>query len=159
MAEPVIIDATSSSFWDRVTNWVSENKAVAYTIAGTVVVITGAGAVYYLSESKKDKAPSTPRKSKKERRKEKKEQEEAQKQGGISLKDEEAGISLLSRSGPVSDSRPAPVPKAATVESEDELPEINESTVETFSQEVLRACSSRNILLTENRTAQNMQES
>lgn len=82
MAEPVSVDAahiqsTSSSLWDRVSNWVSENKAVAYTIAGTVVVVTGAGVVYYLSESQKSKALSTPKKSKKERRKEKKEAEEA----------------------------------------------------------------------------------
>lgn len=83
---------SSTSVWDRVSNWVSENKAVAYTIAGTVVVVTGAGVVYYLSDSRKKQSPSTPRKSKKERRKEKKEAEEAQKNAGITLKDAEAGI-------------------------------------------------------------------
>jgi mitochondrial import receptor subunit TOM70 len=37
-----------SSFWDRVSTWVSENKAIVYTIAGVAVVVTGAGAVYYI---------------------------------------------------------------------------------------------------------------
>jgi mitochondrial import receptor subunit TOM70 len=93
MAEPVVVDASSSSFLDRVSNWVSENKAVAYTIAGTVVIFSSAGVIYYLSEAQKSKAPPSPRKSKKERRKEKKEAEEAQKKASITLKDEEAGRS------------------------------------------------------------------
>jgi import receptor subunit TOM70 len=46
MAIPV--DAPSST-WDRITSWVSENKAVVYTIAGVAVVVTGAGVVYYLN--------------------------------------------------------------------------------------------------------------
>lgn len=79
----------SSSVWDRITTWASENKAVAYTIAGTVVVVTGAGAIYYFSDSKKS-APTEKRKSKKERRKEKKDAEEAARRG-IDLKDAEAG--------------------------------------------------------------------
>lgn len=95
MAEPVPIDASrvTPGLWDRVSTWVSENKAVAYTIAGTVVVITSAGAIYYLSGPKSPSVPSEKRKSKKERRKEKKAAEDAR--SGISLKDEEAGQSLL----------------------------------------------------------------
>ena len=62
---------SSTSFWDRVSTWASENKAVVYTIAGIAVVVTGAGAVYYFSDSKKDLADKRP--SKKERRKAKKE--------------------------------------------------------------------------------------
>ena len=34
----------------------SENKAVAYTIAGTAVVVSGAGVVYYLSDANKGKS-------------------------------------------------------------------------------------------------------
>jgi mitochondrial import receptor subunit TOM70 len=79
----------SSSVWDRVSTWVSENKVAAYTIAGTVVVITSAGAIYYLSDSKKP-APTEKRKSKKERRKEKKDAEEAAR----TAKDVEAGKSV-----------------------------------------------------------------
>jgi hypothetical protein len=41
----------SSGLWDRLSNWVSENKAVVYTIAGVAVVVTGAGVVYYMSDS------------------------------------------------------------------------------------------------------------
>lgn len=96
MADPVAIDASRASpgLWDRVSTWVSENKAVAYTIAGTVVVITSAGAIYYFSGQKSPSSSTSTekRKSKKERRKEKKAAEEAQK-AGISLKDEEAGES------------------------------------------------------------------
>lgn len=45
----VAVDASSSSTWDRISTWVSENKAVVYTIAGVAVVVTGAGVVYYLN--------------------------------------------------------------------------------------------------------------
>lgn len=94
MAEAATLDASRAppSLWDRVSTWVSENKAIAYTIAGTVVVVTSAGAIYYFS-SQKGSAPSSPtekKKSKKERRKEKKAAEEASR-SGINLKDEEAG--------------------------------------------------------------------
>ena len=41
---------SSSGLWDRLSTWVSENKAVVYTIAGVAVVVTGAGVVYYLND-------------------------------------------------------------------------------------------------------------
>jgi import receptor subunit TOM70 len=41
----------SSSLWDRITTWASENKAVVYTVAGVAVVVTGAGVAYYLTDS------------------------------------------------------------------------------------------------------------
>ena len=69
----VDVDAASPSVWDRITTWASQNKAVVYTIAGVAVVVTGAGVVYYLSDTKKLPDPSGPRPSKKERRKAKKE--------------------------------------------------------------------------------------
>lgn len=47
---PVQLPA-DSSVWDRISNWVSENKAVVYTIAGvTVVVVAGAGVFYYTKD-------------------------------------------------------------------------------------------------------------
>ena len=70
-----LTESSSASVWDRITNWVSDNKAVVYTIAGVAVVVTGAGVVYYLNDSSKS-TPSAPKKSKKERRKEKKKAEE-----------------------------------------------------------------------------------
>ncbi len=84
------ISSSTSSLWDRASIWVSENKAVAYTIAGTAVVVSGAGVVYYLSDANKGKS-TIPKKSKKERRKEKKEAEEAQKKADTTEKDVEAG--------------------------------------------------------------------
>ena len=99
MSTPIvnIEQASNSSLWDRVTTWASDNKAVAYTIAGTVIVVTAGGAIYYLSDSKPKS--TVHRKSKKERREEKRQAKEAASReqptsesvGGIKLKDEEAG--------------------------------------------------------------------
>lgn len=80
-AQNVVLDtsklseSSTVSVWDRITNWVSENKAVVYTIAGVAVVVTGAGVVYYLNDSNKS-TPPAPKKSKNQRRKEKKKAEE-----------------------------------------------------------------------------------
>lgn len=51
-SQPVAIplDGTSSA-WDRISAWASENKAIVYTIAGMAVVVTGAGAVYYMNSA------------------------------------------------------------------------------------------------------------
>lgn len=102
-----IEQASSPSLWDRVSNWVADNKAVAYTIAGTVVVVTAGGVVYYLSNNEKQLEAQKQRKSKKERRKEKKEQQEAavrEKTGeGIKLQDEEAGMTRMVRVTPNTD--------------------------------------------------------
>lgn len=72
--------SSSDSVWDRISKWVSENKALVYTIAGVAVVVTSAGVVYYLSDtSKPAQAPAPKKKSKKERRLEKKRAEEERK--------------------------------------------------------------------------------
>ncbi|KAJ5683984.1 Mitochondrial outer membrane translocase complex subunit Tom70 [Penicillium maclennaniae] len=82
--------SSTQSVWNRISNWVSENKAVVYTIAGVAVVVTGAGVVYYLSDSKKPAtaASSSPKKSKNQRRKEKKKAEEKEKTKTASVQDE-----------------------------------------------------------------------
>lgn len=91
-AQTVVLDtaklpaSSSSSVWDRVSNWVSENKAAVYTIAGVAVVVTGAGVVYYLSDSSKP-APPVHKKSKTQRRKEKKAAEEEKKAKSASVKE------------------------------------------------------------------------
>lgn len=68
--------------WDRISLWASENKAVVYTIAGVAVVVSGAGAVYYFSDSRRirsnDATEEKKRGSKKERRKAKKEKDREQ---------------------------------------------------------------------------------
>ncbi|KAH6985804.1 hypothetical protein BKA56DRAFT_479714 [Ilyonectria sp. MPI-CAGE-AT-0026] len=102
---------SSSGLWDRLTNWTSENKAVAYTIAGVAVVVTGAGVVYYLNDS----SSSAPKLSKKERRKRK----EADRKVAESKDTATTGPSQ---------------PQTASVQSESELPEIDEQTVTTLSQ-------------------------
>jgi import receptor subunit TOM70 len=48
---PEFASTPSSSVWDRITTWASENKAVVYAIAGVAVVVTGAGVAYYLTDS------------------------------------------------------------------------------------------------------------
>lgn len=90
--------SSSSSTWDRLTTWASENQALVCTVGAVAVIITGAGAVYYLSDSKRgptgDDAGTAgagdKRKSKKERRKAK---EQAKEQVKIPSQDDaEKGI-------------------------------------------------------------------
>ena len=72
--------SSSTSVWDRISKWVSENKALVYTVAGVAVVVTSAGVVYYLNGSSKPGKPASSstekKKSKNQRRKEKKAEEE-----------------------------------------------------------------------------------
>ncbi|KAJ5336361.1 hypothetical protein MYU51_012275 [Penicillium brevicompactum] len=124
-AQNVVLDTSklteqsSASVWDRITNWVSENKAVVYTIAGVAVVVTGAGVVYYLNDNN-NKAPSVPKKSKKQRRTEKKKAEEEKKTASVQ---EES-------------------PKK-TEEPAEELPEVNEETVGELSEETRNAYAAK----------------
>ena len=74
------------SFWDRASTWVSENKAIVYTVGAVAVVITGAGVVYYLSQPNgvSDGGNGSgvileKKKSKKDRRKAKRQVEEPKK--------------------------------------------------------------------------------
>lgn len=65
-------NTSSLPLWDRISAWASENKAVVYTIAG-VAVISSAGVIYYLSESRKADVEENKRTSKRDKRKNKKE--------------------------------------------------------------------------------------
>lgn len=76
---PIEASSPTLSFWDRITTWASENKAVVYIIAGVAVVGTGAGVIYYYGDSSRIQDSATKRTSKKERRKVKKEKEAAEK--------------------------------------------------------------------------------
>ena len=75
---------TSLPLWDRISLWASKNKAAIYTIAGVAVVISGAGVVYYLSDSRRtakvEVSEDIKKASKKERRRAKKEKEREQEQ-------------------------------------------------------------------------------
>jgi import receptor subunit TOM70 len=113
--QPTAIPVDSSSgLWDRVTSWASENKAVVYTIAGVAVVVTGAGVVYYLNSDSSAKADSGPKLSKKQRRKNKEAERKAAEE---------------------KETPAAPQSKAATVESDPELPIVDEASVQSLTQE------------------------
>ncbi|AEO63511.1 uncharacterized protein THITE_2108888 [Thermothielavioides terrestris NRRL 8126] len=116
------------SLWDRISTWVSEHKAVVYTIAGVAVVVTTAGAVYYIRNSPTPN-DTTPRLSKKERRKRKQAEREAE-------AEKASATASASASASAKQAEPsAPAAKAATVEAVDELPEVDESTVQQLSPE------------------------
>ncbi|KAI9671930.1 MAG: Mitochondrial import receptor subunit TOM70 [Caeruleum heppii] len=118
--------ASSSSTWDRLTAWASNHKAIVYTAGAVAVIVTGAGAVYYFSDSNKGSAAGDAgtsgtgekRRSKKERRKAK---EQAKEQAKASSHDEaEKGLG------------------SSAVEEEPKLPEIDEESVEKLSAEERR---------------------
>ncbi|KAF2475247.1 mitochondrial precursor protein [Lindgomyces ingoldianus] len=109
-----------SSIWDRISNWAAEHRGVVYTVAGLTLVVTAGGVVYYLTDSRKDSSapgPATPSK-RKNRRDRKKRSKEAEKEASK----EEAGV------------EPKKASVAAAV-AEDELPQVDETTVSTLSEE------------------------
>ncbi|KAA8569155.1 hypothetical protein MFRU_004g00080 [Monilinia fructicola] len=109
---------SQSSVWDRITTWASENKAVVYTIAGVAVVVSGAGVAYYLLDSKDSTSTqSVPKKSKEKRRRKKDEKKEA---------DVEKGTT------------PSATKPKSPVETADELPEVDETTVGGLSDQQRR---------------------
>ncbi|KKA29392.1 hypothetical protein TD95_003861 [Thielaviopsis punctulata] len=106
------------SIWDRISSWVSENKVAVYTIAGVVVVVTGAGIVYYNSTS-----DPKPAKLSKKDRKRLRDAAKAEKSAADSSKARSA-----------SSSASAAAPAAASVASaDDDLPEITEASVAALS--------------------------
>jgi import receptor subunit TOM70 len=75
--------AQSSSLWDRITNWASENKGTVYAIAGVTLVVTAAGTIYYLNSDSNKDAPSpgaTSTNKRKNKRDRKKAKERAEKE-------------------------------------------------------------------------------
>ncbi|EAU31385.1 mitochondrial precursor proteins import receptor [Aspergillus terreus NIH2624] len=118
--------SSSSSVWDRVSKWVSENKALVYTIAGVAVVVTSAGVVYYLSDSGRSTPappPTEKKKSKNQRRKEKKKAEEEKKAKAASVQDEQ--------------------PAKKSAESAEEIPEVDEATVGQLDEETRKSYAAK----------------
>ncbi|KXT05261.1 hypothetical protein AC578_8383 [Pseudocercospora eumusae] len=104
------VSAAGSSFWDRVSNWYSDNKVAAWSIAGVTVVVVG-GTVYYLSQP-----PAQP-KPKKDKRKAKKTSGKAAEEGKA-------------------DTASKAAPKASVVEeAPEELPQITEESVTLLSDQ------------------------
>ncbi|KAH0369674.1 hypothetical protein KCU65_g3074, partial [Aureobasidium melanogenum] len=110
----------SSSVWDRITTWASEHKAAVYTIAGVTLIATGAGIYYYTSESAPTpqdlEAAAEKKRARKENKKAKKNAQREQKSPSPETKSQEK-------------------PQAASVQSEDDVPEVTESTVASLSDE------------------------
>lgn len=92
--------SSSLPLWDRLSTWASENKTVVYTIAGIAVVVTGAGVVYYSTDSRTASRDTSSdekkRLSKKERKKAKKDKDKEQAQTQVKAESEQrAQLSLL----------------------------------------------------------------
>ena len=141
----VPVPPASSSVWDRITSWASDNKAVVYTAGAIVLVVTGAGVAYYVAQPQQptadvERAPvagGEKKKSKKERRKAKKHAEDAKKgemasADGKLISVPELGVSRLADSAVVGSTDP----KAPSVQAEDELPEVSETIVAQLSDQV-----------------------
>jgi len=124
LGQPRVAVPADASLWDRVSTWVSEHKAVVYTIAGVAVVVTTAGAVYYIKNNSEPK-DSAPRPSKKERRKKKQAEREAEEKAKAASQQRAAGPTPAEASQS----------QAAKVESADDLPEIDETTVLSLSED------------------------
>ncbi|KAF2119400.1 mitochondrial precursor proteins import receptor [Lophiotrema nucula] len=108
----------TSSLWDRISTWASEHKGVVYTAAGLTLVVGAGGAIYYLTSSNNDASSPTSTNKRKQKRDRKKAKERAEKEAAA--KEE-----------------PKTEPKKASVTatSENELPEVDESTVAGLSEE------------------------
>lgn len=110
--------AVEPSIWERISNYVSEHKVVVYTV-GAVVVVAGAGSVYYYSTQASSKKAGTESKSGKERKRKgdkKKKEKEAEKE-----KEKE-------------DVKAKPAPKVEAAE-EEPLPEVTEESVGSLTDD------------------------
>ncbi|KAL5604759.1 hypothetical protein BROUX41_001899 [Berkeleyomyces rouxiae] len=104
------------SVWDRISSWVSENKVAVYTIAGVVVVVTGAGVVYYNSTS--DPKPVKLNKKDRKRLRDAAKSEKSKRSDGASARS--AGSSSSAA-------------KASVAAADDDLPEVSEASLAGLS--------------------------
>ncbi|PVI04920.1 mitochondrial precursor protein [Periconia macrospinosa] len=116
---PVAIpEKGTSGLWDRISSWASENKGVVYTVAGLTLVVGTGGVIYYLSSDKQSSSTNTAANKRKQKRDRKKAKERAEKEAA-------------------KEKEPAAEPKKASVTTttEDELPEVDEQSVGSLSEE------------------------
>jgi import receptor subunit TOM70 len=115
------IEQGSNSLWDRISSWASENKGVVYTIAGITLVVGAGGAVYYFSSDSRQNNTAASNKRKKQRdRKRAKERAD----NGPAKDNEKAASTSESKKTTV------------TAADEQELPDVDESSVGALSDEV-----------------------
>jgi import receptor subunit TOM70 len=115
------IEQGSNSLWDRISIWASENKGVVYTIAGITLVVGAGGAVYYFSSDSRQNNTAASNKRKKQRdRKRAKERAD----NGPAKDNEKAASTSESKKTTV------------TAADEQELPDVDESSVGALSDEV-----------------------
>ncbi|KAH9875649.1 hypothetical protein IAQ61_003113 [Plenodomus lingam] len=117
------VEPGTSSLWDRLSNWASENKGVVYTIAGITLVVGAGGVVYYFSNGDaRDGGATDSQANKRKRQRERKRAKERAEKGSVGGK--EATVEKA-------ESNKASV----TAVSEEELPDVNEDTVGALSPE------------------------
>jgi import receptor subunit TOM70 len=116
------IEQGTSSLWDRLSNWASENKGVVYTIAGVTLVVGAGGAIYYFSSDSRQDGSATAGNKRKKQRDRKRAKERSDKP---SASPEQA-------SAPATEAKKASV----TETTEAELPEVDENSVAALSDEV-----------------------
>jgi import receptor subunit TOM70 len=115
------VEQGSSSLWDRLTTWASENKGVVYTIAGVTLVVGAGGAIYYMSSDSRQDASATAGNKRKKQRDRKRAKERDEK----------------SKTAPEAAQAPSSEKKASVETStETELPDVDENSVAALSDEV-----------------------
>jgi import receptor subunit TOM70 len=134
------ITQSTSSSWDRLAQWVSDNKAVAYTVAGVTLVATGGAVYYYTSSSSTSSAGSVTKPSKTERRRQKKQKQDEEATIPLPPKETEKqgeDVTFQARVKMLTPPEESTSTKAtAESELEEELPTVTEENVGTMSDEV-----------------------
>ncbi|KAH7130160.1 hypothetical protein B0J11DRAFT_245324 [Dendryphion nanum] len=112
-----IPDAGTSSLWDRLSNWASENKGAVYAIAGVTLVVGTGGILYYLSDSNRDGSSGSGSISKHKKKRDRKKAKDRAEKDSVE--------------------EPKAEPKKASVAPavEDELPDVDETSVQALSEE------------------------
>jgi len=109
----------TSSLWDRISSWASEHKGVVYTVAGLTLVVGAGGVIYYLTDDRKDSGADSAASKRKIKRDRKKAKDRAEKEAAKEQ-----------------DTKPEEKKASVAPSAEDELPEVDESSVAALSEEV-----------------------
>lgn len=115
----------TSGLWDRISSWASENKGVVYTVAGLTLVVGTGGVIYYLTNDQQSSGTPSASNKRKQKRDRKKAKERAEKEAA---KDKDSTTA-------------EPKKASVTTTTEDELPEVDEASVGSLSEEVFSFCA------------------